>query len=186
MQLRTTRLIIRSFLEADVPALQQLAVDKEASPMAIYDQAFPTDEPAILEITKWFASGDQFYAVCLIDSLELIGFVTLNHQQKTTERNLGYCLHSKLHGHGYATEMCGAILYYAFNLLDVERLVAGTGNVNIASVKLLERLGFTKIGESVIAFRKNEAGEPLEFIGGEYVLSKEDYQRKEDALTKPI
>lgn len=179
MQLQTTRLIIRSFLETDAPALRRLIIDKEASPMALYDRAFPSEEAAILEMTKRFAEGDQFFAVCLLDNPELIGFVTLNHQKAPTERNLGYCLLSVLHKQGYASEMCRAMLSYAFHQLGAERLVAGTGNANIASVRLLQRLGFTKTGESRVAFRKNVNGEPFEFIGSDYVLTKEEYQQIE-------
>jgi RimJ/RimL family protein N-acetyltransferase len=50
-------------------------------------------------------------------------------------------------GRGYATEACQALLDYAFEHLQVERVVAATAADNARSLKLLRRLGASRFIE---------------------------------------
>lgn len=70
-----------------------------------------------------------------------IGLITLNkhHDGKNTE--LSYELLPEWWGQGYATEAVGAILGHALQNLGLPRVIAETQKANIASRRLLERLG---------------------------------------------
>jgi RimJ/RimL family protein N-acetyltransferase len=59
---------------------------------------------------------------------------------------LGYCLDDAAWGHGYATEAARALLQWAFDTLDLNRVQAETDTRNLASARVLEKLGFVREG----------------------------------------
>lgn len=59
---------------------------------------------------------------------------------------LGYCLAQDGWGHGYATEAAGALLGWAFETLDLNRVQAEADTRNRASARVLEKLGFVLEG----------------------------------------
>jgi RimJ/RimL family protein N-acetyltransferase len=60
--------------------------------------------------------------------------------------SLGYCLSDAAWGRGYATEAAGALLAWAFDTLDLNRVQAETDTRNAASARVLEKLGFVREG----------------------------------------
>ena len=60
--------------------------------------------------------------------------------------SLGYCLNEAAWGHGYATEAARAVLRWAFDTLDLNRVQAETDTRNVASARVLEKLGFVREG----------------------------------------
>ena len=142
--LETERLVIRNFRVDDWEALHESILQYVASGLAAYEpNQWPTTPEGIKGATEWFASGDEYFAVCLKEEKDrYIGFVCLNKQEKEGEFNIGYVFNFNYHGKGYATEACQALLNHAFNQSQAIRIVTGTPTANTASVRLLERLGF--------------------------------------------
>lgn len=60
--------------------------------------------------------------------------------------SLGYCLNDTAWGHGYGTEAARAVLLWAFDTLDLNRVQAETDTRNAASARVLEKLGFAREG----------------------------------------
>jgi ribosomal-protein-alanine N-acetyltransferase len=60
--------------------------------------------------------------------------------------SIGYCLDDAAWGHGYATEAARALLQWAFDTLDLNRVQAETDTRNAASARVLEKLGFLREG----------------------------------------
>lgn len=60
--------------------------------------------------------------------------------------SLGYCLGEAAWGHGYATEAARALLGWAFDTLDLNRVQAETDTRNLASARVLEKVGFVREG----------------------------------------
>ena len=177
--LETERLIIRNFQTGDWKALHELIIRYQASELAPYDHQWPTSQEEIRRITEWFVRGDNYLAVCLKDTKQLIGFVSLNPEEGDGPRkfNTGYVFNSDFHGSGYAAEACRAVLSRAFGPLQAERVVAGTAAVNQASCRLLERLGFHKVGEETASFITAEDGKPVEFLGYRYEIMKDEWEK---------
>ncbi len=177
----TERLVIRNFNIHDQVALHGMIIQYQASDMAAYDQQWPTSEAEIKGITEWFAREDGFLAVCLKDTGRFIGFVALNPEQVEDGRefNIGYVFDADYHGHGYATEACAAVLERAFRTLEAARVVTGTAAVNLPSCRLLERLGFSKIGEQMTSFRVAGDGKPVEFLGLRYAMSNNEWESRQ-------
>ena len=60
--------------------------------------------------------------------------------------SLGYVLDDAAWGHGYATEAARALLGWAFETLDLNRVQAEADTRNAASARVLEKLGFVREG----------------------------------------
>ena len=144
--METERLYIRRYTKEDFPGFCELIRDKMASPYAKYDHTFPTEDAALMEVLNFFAISDEFWALEEKSEHKIIGFVSLNYVDEAS-RNLGYCLHTHWHGRGYASETARRIIRYAREELGLEKLVTGTAEENLPSVRLLERLGFTRLCE---------------------------------------
>jgi RimJ/RimL family protein N-acetyltransferase len=174
------RLLLRNFHSDDAESLREMIVQKESSEYAIYDYEWPTFEDKIKGIVNWFASEDHYIAVCLKETGKLIGYICLNPAQVTDSRvfDLGYCFNSDYHGQGYATEACKAVIEYAFSNLEAESLTCGTAAKNTPSCRLIDRLGFKKVGEETISFRKTPDGKPIEFTGYWFTLSKDSWKNQ--------
>jgi RimJ/RimL family protein N-acetyltransferase len=177
-QLKTDRLVIRNFHTTDWGALYEMIVQYQSSELAAYDQPWPTTPEEIRKITEWFANGDSYLAVCLKATGRFIGFVALNPEPSDDQGmfNLGYVFNFDYHGHGYATEACRAVLGHAFDSRQAQRVVTGTAEVNRASCRLLERLGFQKASESTGSFRQTSDGKPIPFVGYTFELSRDAWE----------
>ena len=181
-RIRTERLQLRNFVPEDFRDLQEIIIDKEASDYAVYDHEFPAGDEAVMKITERFSMGDKFLAVWLPEAEKVIGFVCLNGEDRKLD--LGYCFHSKFGGQGYATEACRAVVSHAFSTLKVDSLESGTALLNAPSCRMLGRLGFEKTGEEKLAFRKTAEGDPIEFVGGTFLLGKERWMSLESRNRK--
>ncbi len=177
VHIKLKRILIRNFLVEDWKDLQEIAIDKASSQYSIYDYQFPTSETEIKAITNRFANGNDYFAVCELNTNKIIGYICLSGK-KDIEKDFGYNFHSGYWGKGYATEACIAIVDYAFNTLKTERITSGTANLNYPSVRLLRSLGFSKTGESQASFNNDSEGNPIEFTGSSYLLEKAEYIKK--------
>lgn len=79
---------------------------------------------------------------------------------------IGYEFASAHWGQGYATEANRRILEYAFEFLKWDRIVAMARPENLRSLRVLEKLGFQKIGQ-----RRDEGGNACHL----YRVLLEDY-----------
>lgn len=177
MEIETERLTIRNFTVDDWKDLQEMIIQKESSEYAIYDHEWPTTEKEIKSITKWFASGNRFLAVCLKKTGKLIGFISLGNPngEGNREFDLGFCFNFNYHGKGYATEGCKAVVRYAFSELKAENVTCSTAAANSPSCNLLNRLGMRKTGEGIASFRKTLEGKPIEFTGWTFTISRDEW-----------
>lgn len=161
------RLDLRAFAPEDFDDFAELIRDKMSGKFAAYDDQFPTDDDGLRGVLGYFAASDEFFAIELFSENKVIGFISLNKIDETA-RNVGFCVHSAYQNMGYATEALADIIRFARDELHLRKLVSGTADVNIPSVKLLEKFGFVKVSASVGSFARSADGKPIEFIGGSY------------------
>jgi ribosomal-protein-alanine N-acetyltransferase len=80
-----------------------------------------------------------------------IGYHLLNHIQGEAIIQVGYGLVKSAWGRGFATEGASAILRYGFDTLHLPR-IAGIANVaNVASQRVLTKIGLERRGERAFA-----------------------------------
>ncbi|MGD7706533.1 GNAT family N-acetyltransferase [Microlunatus sp. Y2014] len=148
--LDTERLRLRPFIDADADALYALQSDPDA--MRYWDSPPWSDRAAI---PRFFASCRQMsesgsgVRVAIERTTEpgLIGWCTFNSWNPDfRSASLGYAISPTAWGRGYATESARAVLDWAFATLDLNRVQAETDTRNLASARVLEKLGFVREG----------------------------------------
>ena len=148
--LHTARLRLRPFTGADVDVL--FALHSSAHVLRYWD-APPWSEPARAE--RFIAACRQMadegtgarLAMDRSSDGAFIGWCGLTRWNPDyRSASLGYCLKDAAWGHGYATEAAGALLQWAFDTLDLNRVQAETDTRNLASARVLEKVGFVREG----------------------------------------
>lgn len=86
--------------------------------------------------------GVQYWPFFWLLTSELIGCCGLR-PRADGQYEIGFHLRPKFWRQGYAAEAAGAVIEYAFTVMRAERLMAGHNPKNIASKKVLAKLGFS-------------------------------------------
>ena len=148
--LQTARLRLRPFEDSDADDL--FALQSNTHVLRYWD-APPWSEPARAE--KFIARCGEMAqedvgvrpAVERASDGAFIGWCTFsNWNPDFRSASLGYCFSDAVWGHGYATEAARALLGWAFDTLDLNRVQAETDTRNAASARVLEKLGFRREG----------------------------------------
>jgi len=148
--LTTPRLRLRPFAETDTDAV--FALQSNARVLRYWD-APPWKERAQAErfITvcgqmKQEGTGARLAIARAADDA-FIGWCSLaNWDPDYRSARMGYCFKEAAWGKGFATEAAGAVLQWAFDTLDLNRVQAETDTRNTASSRVLEKLGFLREG----------------------------------------
>lgn len=92
-------------------------------------------------------SGYPFFIFSTDGSL-LLGGLTLSHLQRgvTQSASVGYWMGEQHAGRGYMTDAVRAVIGFSFDTLRLHRLEAACLPSNAASIRLLEKAGFTREG----------------------------------------
>ena len=91
----------------------------------------------------WYALGEILRQRVLIGGGGFLG----PPQSQTIQ--VGYSVLTEYQGQGYATEMVGELIRWAFSHEDVTRVIAETEWANPASVRVLKKLGFEEMGGGI-------------------------------------
>ncbi len=148
--LHTARLRLRPFEEADANDLFALHTNAyvlrhwDAPPWSDIERA----ERFILACKQISQDGTGArLAVDRVGDGKFIGWCSLHRWSPDFHSaSLGYCYEDAAWGQGYATEAARALLQWAFDALDLNRVQAETDTRNLASARVLEKLGFVREG----------------------------------------
>ena len=150
MEIETSRLHIRDLYETDWVEMKDIFIDFNQSKYAAFDRHLPNDDDGSKSLTKLFSDSGLFFAVQLLESNKMIGYVCFHKNGDVFD--LGYCFHSAYHSHGYAYESADAVIKYLIREHRVVKFTAATAIENTPSCRLLERLGFTHISTETVSF----------------------------------
>lgn len=145
--METERLILRRFVRDDWKDLYEYLSDEN---VVRYEPYPPMTPEQCKTAAKNRASSDDFWAVCLKESGKLIGNIYLAKAEQDNWE-IGYVYNQAFQRKGYASEAVQAMTTYAFLHCDAHRIFAQCNPENVASWKLLERVGFRREGH----LRKN-------------------------------
>ena len=148
--LHTSRLLLRPFTEADTDAIFALHSDAtimrywDAPPYTDYEQA----KRFIAACSRMEQEGKGVrLAIERSDDSTFIGWSGFfNWDPEYRSAGIGYCLNDTAWGQGYATEAANAVLEWAFDTLDLNRVQSEADTRNRASARVLEKLGFVHEG----------------------------------------
>ncbi|KVE35348.1 MULTISPECIES: GNAT family N-acetyltransferase [Burkholderia] len=148
--LTTARLRLRALREDDARALYAIWSNADAMRYFSFPAMTSPDQAAarVARLLKAAAEGSGL--VCVVESRaagEVLGTCDLFHADEQCRRaEIGFSLHPAHWGRGYMTEAAAALIGHAFGTLRLRRLEADIDPRNVASAKLLERLGFVREG----------------------------------------
>jgi len=147
MRLETSRLLLRPLQSNDAPALATLWSDPEvtrfmggpreyAKLIAIFEEDAQVDPPLRFDLFPVIekASGALIGHCGLLDK-EIAG---------ATEIELVYVFAQSACSKGYATEIAIALREYAFEVIELDRIVALIEPENRASQRVAEKIGMTR------------------------------------------
>jgi ribosomal-protein-alanine N-acetyltransferase len=149
-ELGTRRLRLRATSVRDAAALLSVLGDPEVTRYHnMPTMTTLTDAQSALErLDQRYAVRDTIrWAIELLGHGEMIGTVGLlrfDFEQRHAE--VGYELARHWWGHGLAPEAVAAVVRYGFSVLRLHRIEAGVLPGNVASVRVLQKLGFSEEG----------------------------------------
>jgi ribosomal-protein-alanine N-acetyltransferase len=146
----TPRLRLRELVAADAPFVLELLTDADFV-RHIGDRGVRDLETAKTYIAdgpqaSYAAHGHGLWLAELRETGEPAGMCGLLRRDHLPDADLGYAWLPRFRGRGYALEAAVAVLQYAFALLRLPRVMAIVGQDNVASQRLLARVGMTDLG----------------------------------------
>lgn len=148
--LTTERLVLRSLSLEDAPEMliqrsddriRRFTETKKAENLA--------DAAAFIEQIETAVAGGEsvLWAICPKGEEKLIGTICLwNLNPENQVAELGYTLHPDHWGKGFASEAAAAVIDFGFVKMGAIYIEAGCMTGNDASINLLKKQGFVKIG----------------------------------------
>lgn len=145
--LESERLILRPFTMEDAQAMfDNWAKDPEVTRYLTW-QAYTSVDEAVETLSKWTGnySRDNFYlwTICLKDQNNIpIGSIDIgsidDHLQVA---GIGYCIGRAYWGQGITSEALRVMMTYLFEKIGFHRLIAKHHKDNLASGKVMEKVG---------------------------------------------
>ena len=145
--LETDRLTLRRLTLADAEFILQL-LNEPSFIRFIGDRGVRTLEDArkyILQgpIASYERFGFGLYLTEITETGEPVGICGLLKRDTLPDADIGFAFRPPFWGQGYAFESAAAVINYGKDELGQKRILAITSPENDASIKLLEKLGFT-------------------------------------------
>jgi RimJ/RimL family protein N-acetyltransferase len=179
IHLQTARLTLRRFTTADEDDLVSLNRDPEVMRYITGGQPIGREKIRDEIIPFHLAAHDRHpgfgtWAADDTGTGQFLGWFHLRPRRSDGAIDLGYRLRRSAWGNGYATEGSRALIDKGFTGHAIDRIVAETMTVNLASRRVLEKCGLTLI-------RTFPGDEPLGIDGAdqghvEYQLARADWE----------
>lgn len=144
--IETTHCIIRETTREDLDRIYEMYEDPD---MTAYMDALYREKAEEAEYLREYQDriyafyGFGVWSVVEKESGLVIGRAGISMREGYEEPELGFCIDKNFRHHGYALEVCEAILYFMMEEYEVPAFQALVRPGNEASVGLLEHLGFT-------------------------------------------
>ena len=150
LHLETPRLRLRPFADADLEAFLAYRCDPEVARFQGWEAPFPREQAqafvASMKRVTHLAPGDWLQlALERADQPGLIGDVAL-HLLDMQQAEIGFTLARSFQRQGYATEAVTRLIDHLFRDMRLHRVTATCDAKNLASIRLLERIGMRREG----------------------------------------
>jgi ribosomal-protein-alanine N-acetyltransferase len=197
-RIETNRLILRQITESDSDGRDSLEFINDYSVYrfwGMYDEAndkngrhrpkkkIKLDYHYNATMKEYRAGRELTWLMELKDTHKVIGEIVLYDFQLKKQVDIGYRINKDYWGKGFATEAGQAMVKVAFEIMDITRIQLRCFVNNHGSVKVAEKLGFTKEGTI-------KQGAILNVITDYYIfgLLRENYEKEPipDSIIKII
>ena len=168
--IETERVCLRPFTFDDLDAFAVICSDQDVMRYIGGGRPLSRDETQVrlnAIIEHHDKHGFGVWAAVDRSNSTLMGYCGLQFLDNTPEVEVGYRLAKRFWGMGLASEAAKASLRYGFKELSLGRIVAVVQPANIASQRVLEKIGLRYVKDA--RFYNSEVKY--------YALTREDYQR---------
>lgn len=150
VRLEGENVVLRDFTEDDVDGVLAVVGDDRITRFLSFDSRTREQAQAMLDgvLNRQRAvPRSEYYMAIVLPGAEsqVIGFVRLGLDGVKAGK-LGCALVPEAQGHGYAADASRTLISFGFSELGLHRISAAIGPDNKASLRLVERLGFTREG----------------------------------------
>ncbi|NJK50896.1 GNAT family N-acetyltransferase [Candidatus Gracilibacteria bacterium] len=150
--LRTERLHLRPCQIEDLDFLHELWIDADIRRYLFDDRIISREEALFFLDLSIKSFNHNRYGLWLFFEGQnhlIAGFAgLLNFSLEAPSLIFG--TRSQFWGRGYATEAVSAVLKYAFDRLNCDRIIADVDEPNKASIRVLEKIGMTKLRQDLV------------------------------------
>jgi RimJ/RimL family protein N-acetyltransferase len=149
LPIRTARLALRDFVEADWHDVHEYASDPEVVRDMIWgpNSEEQTREFVARTLEQQGKRPRLQYGLVIEFEGKVVGAVRIDVQNESKrEADLGYVVHQKFWRRGIATEAARALLKFGFGQLKLHRLWATCDPSNAGSIRVLEKIGMQREG----------------------------------------
>jgi RimJ/RimL family protein N-acetyltransferase len=141
-ELQTNRLLLRPFSENDASGLASVLSDCEAAQFIGGPKTYDEARESAIRMRDAFAErGWGTLAVVLPDTGTCVGYCGVRPLSCTPDVELAFALERSCWGRGFASEAAAAVLDAAFVCLKFESVVGTVYPENVASQRVLTKLG---------------------------------------------
>ena len=160
--IRTERLALRPVSTDDADAMMEFANDPEWGRYQQVPQPYRREDAE--EFLGHFARLDSTVDFCWAIEVEgkFSGAVSMHVYEPHKTASLGFDLNPRLWKRGLTTEAAGAVVDAAFGTLRVRKVWATADAPNIASIRVLEKLGMQR--EGLQREHHWRRGEPVDIV----------------------
>jgi RimJ/RimL family protein N-acetyltransferase len=138
----TQRLRLRSFQRNDWQAVYEYTSDPAV--MGYIPEGLFTPAQAQAFVADNMGAHARAVAVLLKTANILIGHIVFHPWEAPQTYEIGWVFNRAYHGQGYATEAARAVLHYGFAALHLHRIIATCQPQNVASWRVMEKLGMRR------------------------------------------
>jgi RimJ/RimL family protein N-acetyltransferase len=162
LPIRTTSLTLRHFVPEDAPWMQQLNGEESTRrwlPSHVYSDLSHAKASIAYLIGCYSSPGDArrgpyVLGVELRRTGQLLGHVGFSPLADEVE--VSYAIAERARGHGYAAEALAEACSWAAEAFALTSLIAVTASANLASRRVLDRVGFSHRGDEDMRFQGSE------------------------------
>lgn len=145
--IETARLRLRTMRPEDVSSIHSIWSDPEVMkyiPVVLFRTPEEIGEFIALSLQRWEERGFGIFAVTIKENDELVGYCGLQYLDGTPEVEIYYGLSKVSWNRGIATEAARAVIKFGFEQVKLENIAGVTLPDNVASQKVLEKIGLEK------------------------------------------
>ncbi|WP_099769076.1 GNAT family N-acetyltransferase [Chryseobacterium sp. 52] len=141
--IETERLLLRELVINDAESFYELNLNPNVIKYT-GNLPFATIEEArhfLQHYKDYQKNGYGRWAVINKSDHEFLGWCGLKYDETTGETDIGFRFFEKYWSKGFATESAKACLMYGFEKLNLEKIIGRAMSANIASIRVLEKMG---------------------------------------------
>ena len=166
LRLETERLALRRLTIEDAAPLFESFADEESSRLDTGSEPFETMEGEYMENFAGIVEDETRYAIVEKASGRAVGLINLTPKddRQVEAMEIGYCINPSSQRKGYAFEAVSAMLKLLQEDMKLDLVLANCVELNVASQKMLDKLGFVYEGRRHKAFWDPVPNAPVDLL----------------------